>query len=208
MPMNGFLMKYLVGWVSFCVLALVLAVKDLRPQWAAEFAFLTVPWKLALFAPALLFVTFAGRFTNDETWDVVSGGGMAVLTFLTAGWAVGTLFKVMVGDRPLSAAVVSVAVLLFSSSWFYDGYLLLRDGLYTRRWLGNLMLSPIIYVSAGLLLNLEVRGHGLGLGFTRPDWPRPQGTGASWLLAAAAVPLVLIAAYVLVGFVGWRFRRC
>jgi hypothetical protein len=32
-----------------------------------------VPWKLRLFVPALLFVTFAGRFTNDETWDVVTG---------------------------------------------------------------------------------------------------------------------------------------
>ncbi len=206
MALNGFLVKYLVGWVSFCILALVLAIKDVRPQWADEFAFLTVPWKLALFTPALVFVTFAGRFTDDETWDTISGGGMSLLTYLTAGWAVGTLFKVLAGERPFGAAVVAVALVLFSSSWFYDGYLLLRDGLYTRRWLGNLMLSPIIYASAGVLLNLEVRGRGVGFGFTRPDWPRPQVSGSSWLLAAAAVPLVLIAAYVLVAFVGWRLR--
>ncbi len=201
--MSAFLVKYLVGWLAFCLLAAALALKDVRPNWHDEFAFLFVPWKLALFAPAIVFVTFAGRFTNDETWDVVSGGGMSLLTFLTAGWSIGTLFKVATGERPLSHGVVALALGLFASSWFYDGYLLLRDHAYTRRWLGNLVLSPIIYVSAGVLLNLEVRGRGLGFAFTRADWPKPQSAQASVWLALAALPLVLIAAYVLVAFVGW-----
>ena len=195
-----------VSRLAFCLLAAVLALKDVRPSWADELAFLTVPWKLALFAPAIVFVTCAGRYTDDETWDMVSGGGMAALTFLTAGWSIGTLAKVVMGERPLSHAVVALALGLFASSWFYDGYLLLRDGAYTHRWLGNLMLSPIIYVSAGVLLNLEVRGRGLGFAFTRPTWPRPESTLSSWWLALAAVPLVLIAAYVLVAFVGWGTR--
>lgn len=203
--MTDFLVKYVVGWLAFCLLATVLAFKDVRPNWSDEIAFLTVPWKVALFVPAILFVTFAGRFTDDETWDVISGGGMSLFTFLTAGWAVGTLYKVARGERPLSHAVVAVAIALFASSWFYDGYLLLRDGAYTRRWFGNLRLSPIIYACAGLLLNLEVRGRGLGFAFTRGDWPRPMGAQISAWLAVAAVPLVLVAAYVLVGFVRWRF---
>jgi hypothetical protein len=206
--MTDFLMRYVVGWLSFCGLAVALAVKDVRPTWSDELAFLLVPWKLALFLPAIVFVTFAGRFTDDETWDVVSGGGMSLLTFLTAGWAVGTVFKVGAGTRPLSHLVVALALALFSSSWFYDGWLLLRDGAYTHRWKGNLLLSPIIYACAGLVLNLEVRAQGFGFGFsfTRGDWPRPASTGASWLLAAVALPLVLVAAYVLVAFVGWRPR--
>lgn len=202
--MTRFLFGYVAMWVLFCGLALVVAVREVRLVWADELAFLLVPWKLVLFVPAILFVTFAGHFTNDETWDVVTGAGMSLLTFTTSAWAMGTGYRVLTGQRPLSWLVVVLAVALFSSSWFYDGYLLLRDGAYTHRWLGNLMLSPIIYVCAGLALNLEVRGRFLGFAFTRADWPRVVSGAVSGWLAAAAVPLVLVAAYVLVAFVGWR----
>ena len=204
MLLSDFLVRYFVGWVAFCAFAIVVALRTVRPDWRAELAFLTVPWKLALFVPGVVFVTFAGRFTDDETWDVVTGAGMALLTFFTAGWSVGTAYKVLRGERPVAHLVVAFAATLFSSAWFYDGWLLFRDGAYTLRWLGNLKLSPIIYACAGLVLNLEVRGRGVGFAFTRSDWPRPDARGSSWLLALAAVPLVLIAAYVLVAFVGWR----
>jgi hypothetical protein len=46
------------------------------PEWREYLSFHGVPWKLCLFVPALLFVTFAGRYTNDETWDLVTGSGM------------------------------------------------------------------------------------------------------------------------------------
>ncbi len=202
--MTPFLVNYLVGWLACCALGLVLFVKDVRPAWRDELRALTVPWKLALFLPAIAFVTFAGRFTDDETWDVGCGGGMAVLTFLTAGWSVGTVAKGLRGERPWSHVVVAVVVALFASSWFYDGYLLLRDGAYTHRWLGNLRLSPIIYVCAGLVMNLERAGRGVRFGFTRADWPRPASVAPSVGLALAALPLVLVAAFVLVAFVGWR----
>jgi putative effector of murein hydrolase LrgA (UPF0299 family) len=201
--MSDFQLKYTVGWLAFCVLALVLAVKDIRPAWRDELAFLTVPWKLMLFLPAIVFVTFAGRFTNDETWDVVTGGGMAVLTFLTSGWAVGSAYKALRRQRPRSTFLVALAVALFSSSWFYDGYLLLRDGAYTQRWLGNLMLSPFAYVSAGLVMNLEARGRGVALGFTRADWPRPATRKPSVWLVLSAAPFILVALWILVGFVRW-----
>lgn len=38
----------------------------------------------------------------------------------------------------------------------------------------------------------------------RPDWPRPLPSELSWPLLLAVVPLVCVAAYVLVGFVRWR----
>lgn len=203
--MSPFLAEYLVTWVALCALGLALFVKDVRPCWRDEARFLLVPWKLALFLPAIGFVTFAGRYTDDETWDVVCGGGMALLTFLTSGWSVGTVVKGFRGERPVSHVVVALVVALFSSSWFYDGYLLWRDGAYTHRWLGNLQLSPIIYVCAGLVLNLEVTAAGVGFGFLRPDWPRLASRRASLRLALATVPLVVVAAFVLVGFVGWRW---
>jgi len=199
-------MRYLVAWIAFCVVAAALAVKGVRLRGADALAFLRAPWKVAVFAPAIVFTTFAGRFTDDETWDVVSGGGMSVLTVLTAWWSVGAAVQVWRRVRPPSHLVVAIAVGLFSSSWFYDGYLLLRDGVYTHRWLGNLMLSPTIYICAGLVTNLELRDGKLAFAFTRSDWPRPAPTTATptWPLLLASIPMVVVAAYFLVGFVGWH----
>lgn len=202
--MDAFLVRYLISWFAFCVLALVLFVKDVRVSWRAQARALMVPWRVALFVPAIVFVTFAGRYTDDETWDAICGGGMALLTFLTAGYSIGTLARALRGRSSFSEVVVAVALALFSSAWFYDGYLLLRDGAYTHRWLGNLRLSPIIYACAGLVLNLELLQGRLSFAFTRDDWPAPIETSPSWRLALASLPLVLVAAYVLVAFVGWR----
>jgi hypothetical protein len=136
---------------------------------------------------------------------------MALLTFLTAPWAIGLIYQVFVGRRPVRYLVVALALLLFSSSWFYDGYLLWRDGMYTRRWAGNLMLSPFIYVAAGLLWNLEAKPRagfhddsGFQLSFLRADWPkRPVDTRFGPIMLVS-IPLILIAAFVLVEFVGWN----
>jgi hypothetical protein len=198
---------YIAGWCAFTVLAALVAFRYVRLAWRDALAFLLVPWKVAVFVPAILFVTFAGRFTDDETWDVVSGGGMSILTVLTSWWAVGTGARVVRRMAHPRELVVALGATLFSASWFYDGYLLLRDGAYTQRWLGNLMLSPTIYVCAGLLSNLELDERGrLGFSFLRPDWPRPLPSARkiSLTMVLVSVPLVAIAAWFLVGFVGWR----
>lgn len=208
MLLSDFLVRYFVGWVAFCVLAAALALRLSRLrrfEWRAWLQFLAVPWKLALFLPAVVFVTFAGAFTDDETWDLVTGGGMAVLTWLTSAWSVGVLYKVARRQLPAAYAVVALAVTLFSSAWFYDGYLLWRDHEYTVRWLGNLKLSPFAYLSAGVVLNLEIIEGRLRLAFTRDDWPRVVSTAVSWKMVALAVPFVLVAVWVLIGFVGWHW---
>jgi hypothetical protein len=196
-------------WMSFCFLAVCISLVDWKKnpfEWKVYFRFLCVPWKLVIFIPALLFVSFAGRFTNDETWDIISGSGMSILTFLTAPLALGLLYQVLKGKRPIRYVIVSIALCLFSSSWFYDGYLYLRDGHYTSRWFGNFLLSPIIYVAAGLLWNLEARENGrIYLSFLRPDWPNPPLNRSFLPLLLVSIPLILIAAFVLVGFVKWHF---
>jgi hypothetical protein len=214
LSISPFFAKYMATWVSFCLIAVVILIwerKRLAPEWREYSRFLCVPWKLWLFVPALVFVSFAGRYTNDETWDVVTGSGMAILTFLTAPWVVGLIYQVLAGRRPLRYLVVALALLLFSSSWFYDGYLLWRDGTYTHRWSGNLMLSPFIYVAAGLLWNLEAKNSagiyadsGFRLSCVREDWPsRPLDTRFGPIMFVS-IPLILIAAFVLVEFVGWK----
>jgi hypothetical protein len=109
--------------------------------------------------------------------------------------------------------VVAIALMLFSSSWFYDAYLLWRDGFYTGRWAGNLMLSPFIYVVAGLLWNMEAKESGdfreqsaFRLSFVRADWPsRPVDTRFGPLVLVS-IPFIVVAAFVLVAFVGWKVR--
>jgi hypothetical protein len=174
-----------------------------------------MPWKISLFLPAFLFVSFAGQYTNDETWDFVTGSSMSLLTFATAPWSMGLMYQVIFGTRPLRYLIVALALLFFSSSWFYDAYLLWRDQAYTVRWFGNLTLSPIIYLAAGLLWNLEAKRQnnycdapGFYFGFTRADWPaRPVTTQSSSIapLLPAMIPLIIVAAFVLVGFVRWNF---
>lgn len=205
--LEPFFVRYIVGWLVFCLVAVVLAARSVRLRPRDIVAFLGVPWKVALFGPAIVFVTFAGHFTDDETWDVVSGGGMSILTVLTSWWAVGTAVRVVRRQRPWPELVVAIAVTLFASSWFYDGYLLLRDGAYSARWLGNLMLSPTIYLAAGVVSNLELREGGtIGFAFSRASWPAPPPRrSASLALALASLPFVIIAGYFLVGFVGWHW---
>lgn len=204
---NPLLLGYVGGWISFCLLAGGIAAYDRVQVWAElrrYWGYLTMPWKVATFIPAFLFVTFAGRFTDDETWDVITGGGMSVLTFLTAPWCLGLVYQVLAGLRHPRYFVVAAALLLFSSSWFYDGYLLLRDGSYTTRWWSNLMLSPIIYVAAGFFWNLEARGRfGVRLGFVRPDWPNRPIDGRFLPLLLISIPLILLAGFVLIAFVHW-----
>ena len=198
---------YIAGWCTFTVLAALVAWRYVRLPVRDALAFLLVPWKVAVFVPAILFVTFAGRFTDDETWDVVSGGGMSILTVLTAWWSIGTAARVVRRLAHPRELVVAIGATLFSASWFYDGYLFLRDGAYTPRWLGNLLLSPTIYVCAGLLSNLEVDDAGrLGFAFLRADWPRPLAKAGriSATMVLVSIPLVLLAAWFLVGFVGWH----
>lgn len=214
LSISPFFVKYIAAWASFCSLAVLILARDrkrLLAEWRDYWDFLCVPWKLWLFAPALLFVSFGGHFTDDETWDIGTGAGMSILTFLTAPWSVGLVYQVFKGRRPVRYLVVAIASMLFSSSWFYDGYLLWRNGAYTPRWAGNLMLSPFIYLAAGMLWNLEAKDGGdfrdqgdYRLSFVRADWPkRPVDTRFEPLMIAS-IPWIVIAAFVLVAFVGWN----
>jgi hypothetical protein len=206
--LSPFFVKYIAIWVSFCLVAVFVLVWDrkrLVPESLEYRRFLCVPWKLWVFAPAFVFVTFAGRYTNDETWDLVTGSGMAILTFLTAPWAVGLFYQVFARRRPMRYLIVALALMLFSSSWFYDAYLLWRDGAYTARWAGNLLLSPFIYVAAGVLWNLEAKEDGgFRLSFVRADWPKRPVDTRFQPIVYISIPLILIAAFVLVEFVGWK----
>lgn len=200
---------YLAIWSIVCAISILLAARDrvIVADLRSYAGFLAVPWKIAVLVPAALFVTFAGRFAFDDTWDVVTGGGMSALTYLTAPWAVGTAYLVAMGQRPAQHAFIALVACLFSASWFYDAWLLYRDGYYSPMWLPNLLLSPFLYVAGGILWNLEVDGEGRPiLGFFRKDWPAPpKSPQVSRRLAMVCQPPIIIVATVLLLCVQWRF---
>ncbi len=208
MPKHVFLATYTVCWISFCFLALFIMFKDrkqLRLEWRDYLRFLCVPWKLSIFALAFLFVTFAGHFTDDETWDIITGSVMSLLTFFTAPWSLGLVYKVVTAQKRATYLIVAMALCLFSASWFYDAYLFLRDGQYSVRWLGNLMLSPEIYVAAGFLWNLEAKGAWPTFGFLRSDWPKPPPDKRFAPLFVIALPLIMCVGVLLVSYVRWHW---
>src|SRR5262245_46240318 len=70
---NPLFLWLVAGWTGFCLLAAGIVAHDHVQVWAElrrYWGYLTMRWKLAFFVPAVLFITFAGRFTDDETWDV------------------------------------------------------------------------------------------------------------------------------------------
>lgn len=199
---------YLAMWSMACALFVFHASRDrvIVADLRCYAGFLAVPWKIAVLVPAALFVTFAGRFAFDDTWDTVTGGGMSALTYLTVPWAVGTAYLVAVRQRPLRHGFVALVACLFSASWFYDACLLYRDGFYSPMWLPNLLLSPFLYVAGGVLWNLEVDGEGRPMfGFFRKGWPAPpKHRQTGWWLAFVCLPPVMMVATVLLFCVQWR----
>jgi hypothetical protein len=126
---------------------------------------------------------------------------MSVLAYATAPWSVGTLYRWLQADAPRANASVAAVVWLFSASWAYDGYLLLRDGHYPATWLANLVASSCLYAAAGLMWNLDCdQERGVHLAFRRPDWPSLRSE-RFWPVAAWLVPFGLVAGIVLVVYV-------
>jgi hypothetical protein len=208
MPTDLLLSAYVAVWTSATIAAVVAA--SISPAIRAELGdycrFLLVPWKLAVFVPAAVFVTFAGRFAYDDTWDIVAGGGMSLLTYLTAPWAVGVFYRCGKGLRPRWHELIALVACLFSASWFYDGWLLIRDGSYPATWLPNLGISPALYLLGGALWNLELDAAGKPtFGFLRQEWPKPPSAPqARPMLFLLSLPPILLAAFILLFSVKWR----
>jgi hypothetical protein len=202
------LCAYAAAWclLTICAVASALSEPQVRSELGTYLKFIVVPWKVAAFIPAAGFVTFAGRFAYDETWDVVSGGGMSLLTFLTAPWAVGLFYRCGKRIRPRHHEFYALIACLFSASWFYDGWLLVRDGAYPESWLPNLGISPALYLLGGAFWSLELDQRGRPtFGFLRQNWPNPPvGRQVRPALVAVAVPAMLVAAAILIFSVKWR----
>jgi hypothetical protein len=173
---------YLAAWLTALAIAAGVAVRC-RPAirlFAAEYRrFLRARWRLVTFASGASALTLVAPYAGDPTWDYVDALFMSLLTFATAPWAVGCLYRALRGsDRHPAELYVAGCAWMFSASWSYDLYILLRDGVYPPSWLSNLGASSVLYLSAGLFWNLDwVPARGVTFSFLEPRWPSPGAEG-------------------------------
>jgi hypothetical protein len=90
---------------------------------------------------------------------------------------------------------------MFSVSWSYDLYILLRDGYYPPTWPPNIVLSSILYLAAGLLWNLQWHeGRGVVFGFMADRWPDPARDCEFRRVVWLALPFMVLATLMIAPF--------
>jgi len=198
------LTAYLSAYTVACVLAAILMVRErkslvlLQPAYRK---FMQSAWKLLTFAVAALSMIVMAPYTGDPTWDYVDAAFMSILTFLTAPWTVGTLYLALKRRAKAVHVYIAVCVWMFSASWTYDVYILLKHGYYPPTWQPNIVLSSILYFAAGLMWNLQRReGRGVVFGFMEPDWPSPAHELGFRQIIWFALPLMILVTLMIAPF--------
>lgn len=202
---------YTIVWGLACLLAIALLVRGRsrielfdRRYWLT----LSPLWKIAVAVVATVGFALMAPYTGDPTWDYIDATYMSVLTVATAPWSVAIIWRFIRGRRDGVKLYLALCLWMFSSSWSYDLYLVLRDGFYPLTWLPNIFASSLLYFLAGMLWSLEWReGRGTTLVFLEDDWPagRPAGTQTRLLLYTLPliVMVVVLMAQFVIDYLGW-----
>ena len=202
--MTAFFYSYISAWMTACLVAVILMVRnrgDIILLQKRYWKFLLIKWKLATFIIALAAFVFLAPYTGDPTWDFYDAAFMSVLTFMSAPWAIGILFRYINGREKTTIAYIAVCAWMFSASWSYDIYLVLRDGYYPVTWWTNILASSVLYFSAGLFWNLEYRkGRGVIFGFMAEDWPAGDADSSFNRVLLYALPFMILAGAVFIPF--------
>jgi hypothetical protein len=195
---------YLSAYAVACVVATVLMVRERKSLVLLQPAYreyMQSTWKLLTFSVAAISMIVMAPYTGDPTWDYVDAAFMSILTFLTAPWAVGTLYLALKGRAKALHVYVAVCIWMFSVSWAYDVYILLKLGFYPPTWLPNIVLSSILYFAAGLMWNLQRRaGKGVVFGFMEPDWPNPAHELGFRQVIWFALPIMILVTLMIAPF--------
>ena len=195
---------YMSLWTAACVYAVYLLIRD-RTSFVvfrrAYYDYLFQGWKVATFGIACSAFVFLSPYMGDPTWDYIDGAFMSILTYITAPWCVAALYATLKRQAGWRVAYVAICAWLFTASWSYDGYLVLRDGVYPSTWRENLAASSVLYLAAGLFWNLAYDEHrGVMFGFMQEGWPQANASGHFRKLLWFAIPLMLLVAGVFVPF--------
>jgi len=161
-------------------------------------SFLFKPWKLITFIIAFISFNLIGPFSGDPTWDFYTSSFMSILTYLSAPWSIGIIYNFIKRKVSFSIFFVAFIMLLFSSSWCYDWYLVLKYGTYPVTWFANIFLSSIVYISAGFYWNIEFRqGKGVTIAFLNNEWLKSVKADYSfrkiwWAITLITLPVAIL----------------
>ncbi|MDA0681474.1 MAG: hypothetical protein O3A13_11530 [Proteobacteria bacterium] len=195
---------YIASYSLACLLAAALMIRERKSLvlLQAEYRrFLTARWKLITFVIAACSMTVVAPYTGDPTWDYVDAAFMSILTFLTAPWSVGTLFLALRQRAKLTHVYIALCVWMFSVSWTYDVYILLKHGYYPATWAPNIVLSSILYLAAGMMWNLQKKtGRGVIFGFMERGWPDSSLELGFRQIVWLALPFMLLATAMIAPF--------
>jgi len=196
---------YMEGWGAALLAGAVVFIikrKTILPTCPGYFKFLAMPWKVVTFVIAATGMTVIAPYTGDPTWDYVDALFMSILTFLSAPWAVGILYRALHKQAGWGEAYIAACLWLFSASWSYDLYIVLRDGIYPLTWQSNLYLSSILYLLAGMLWNLDwTPERRLHFAFIGKGWPSPNPNPVFTKLLWIGLPIMLFVAILILAFV-------
>ena len=195
---------YIISWSTACLVALFLFIKG-RKSFALSqveyWQFILTPWRVTTFTIASLGMIVIAPYTGDPTWDYFDAFFMSVLTYLTAPWAMGAIYNVAKGKLNPSQAFVALCLWMFSASWSYDLYLVLRDGDYPLTWFSNIFASSVLYISAGLFWNLDwVQGRGVTFAFLENNWPYSTSGAAFSKIVWFALPFMALVFFLILYF--------
>lgn len=203
--METFFIVYTCIWSCACLLAVWLAYQQrtqLNLFTKDYFHYISQPWKSITFAIAITGMTVLAPYTGDPTWDYFDAIFMSVLAWYTAPWVLAVIYKMIIAKARLTHLYIALCCWLFSVSWSYDLYILLRDGMYPNTWWSNLLLSSVLYVSAGLMWNLEYWPKcGMKFGFMRSDWPARLEQDHFIKIVWFALPFMILVAALILAFV-------
>ena len=209
--MEGGFGYYLGVWLTLVAVAVLVVAFKGRSMGLLDrrhLRFLMEPWRALTFLVAGGSMTLAAPYSGDPTWDYVDGGAMSLLTYFTATWSVGTIYRFAKGWSSMAALYVAFCLALFSASWFYDGYILFRDGIYPPAWSSNLLISSTLYVGAGLFWSLDWRGDegagkigGATFVFQKRRWYEEAESGGFGRFFWVALLFIGFGAYTILWFV-------
>jgi len=204
MNISIFFQIYLASWSLACIIAIFLMFKlrhelDLfqKNYWNGLFQ----SWKLITFLIATAGLTLIAPYSGDWSWDYVDAIFMSVFTYTSAPWVLGTLFLAIKRKRNFATAYIAICLWMFSASWSYDLYILIRDGSYPMTWFANIFASSSLYIAAGFFWNLEyIKNRGVVFGFMEANWPSISSERKFKKVALYALLFMLIPTVIIVSF--------
>lgn len=194
--MTGVLTVYMYCWITACLLACFLMLRKPRQleiycndYWTLLFQ----PWKFITFLVATIGMAVIAPYSGDPTWDYYDSTMMCVLAYLTAPWAIGTIYLKIRGKTSWTKTYIAFCVWMFTASWSYDLYMFLKEGSYPMTWLPNIFASSVLYVCAGLMWSLEwYESRGVIFNFMQPNWPKSVEKSRPEKVMLYALPVIVL----------------